>query len=273
MGVLRCCLLALLAVHAAALTLQSPRVTVTGPDAAQLFSDSLSVDGPPPTLTLGPDDALKLTFQVVESEGGKGVQPHQAFLRFYDETTGEEGIQPVRVTPGGKAKFELNMSKPPASLPPSSTAPLKVSLLLGSFTHAPAKYTLFDLHVPPSQPAPAHPDEPSFHALPEIQHTFRPEPVLPPRPVSATFAGLVLAPWALLLGLWSQIGPRVPRLFSPHILPFVASLAAFEGLLFWYWVDLRLGEVLLYGGVLSLVTALTGKQALSTIGEWRTGKK
>lgn len=50
---------------------------------------------------------LKFTFQVAESEGGKGVQPHQTFLRFYDEVSGEEGVQPVRVTPGGKAKFEL----------------------------------------------------------------------------------------------------------------------------------------------------------------------
>ena len=38
---------------------------------------------------------------------GKGVQPHQTFLRFYDPETGEEGIQPVRVGSGGKAKFEL----------------------------------------------------------------------------------------------------------------------------------------------------------------------
>ncbi|EMD35454.1 hypothetical protein CERSUDRAFT_157218 [Gelatoporia subvermispora B] len=276
MGVLRYCLLALLAiagVHASALSVQSPRVTITGPDAAQLRTESLLADGPLPTLTLGADDALKLTFQVVESDGGKGVQPHQVFLRFYDELSGEEGIQPLRVTPGGKAKFELSMSKPPASLPPSSTAPLRVSLLLGSFSHAPASYSLFDLLVPPSAPAPTHPDEPSFHARPEIVHTFRPDPALPPRPVSALFSGLVLAPWVVLLGLWSHIRPRVPRLFSPQILPFVSSLAAFEGLLFWYWVDLRLGDVLLYGGVLGLITALTGNKALSATGEWRTGRK
>lgn len=35
------------------------------------------------------------------------MQPHQTFLRFFDPKTHEEGIQPVRVTPGGKAKFEL----------------------------------------------------------------------------------------------------------------------------------------------------------------------
>jgi hypothetical protein len=52
-------------------------------------------------------ETLKFTFQVVDKDSGKGVQPHQTFLRFYDEKTNEEGVQPVRVTPGGKAKFEL----------------------------------------------------------------------------------------------------------------------------------------------------------------------
>jgi oligosaccharyltransferase complex subunit delta (ribophorin II) len=56
---------------------------------------------------LAAKDILKFTFQVVEKDNGKGIQPHQTFLRFYDEKSGEEGIQPIRVTPGGKARFEL----------------------------------------------------------------------------------------------------------------------------------------------------------------------
>ena len=43
----------------------------------------------------------------MEKEKGTGVQPHQAFLRFYDSISGEDGIQPVRVMTSGKAKFEL----------------------------------------------------------------------------------------------------------------------------------------------------------------------
>jgi len=48
-----------------------------------------------------------LTFQVLDKKLDKGVQPHQTFLRFYDAESDEEGIQPVRVTASGKAKFEL----------------------------------------------------------------------------------------------------------------------------------------------------------------------
>lgn len=50
---------------------------------------------------------MKLSFTITDKDESKGVQPHQTFLRFYDATTGEEGIQPVRVSSSGKAKFEL----------------------------------------------------------------------------------------------------------------------------------------------------------------------
>ncbi|KAI0918574.1 hypothetical protein AcV5_002527 [Taiwanofungus camphoratus] len=276
MTVLSWALLAVLSlgVHASVLTLHSPRFTITGPDAAQLRTEPISLEGKAsPALTLGPADVLKLTFQVVENDEGKGVQPHQTFLRFYDEVSGEEGIQPVRVTAGGKAKFELSMARPPASLPPTSTSPLKVSLLLGSFVHSPAKYELFDLYLPESQPAPQHPDEASFHPLPPIAHTFRPEQRIPAKAVSAFFAAFVFWPWFVLVGLWAQIRPRIPHIFSPYILPFIVTLGAFEALLLWYWIDLKLGQVLLYGGILGVFTALAGNQALSKSGQWRMGKK
>ena len=93
------------------------------------------------------------------------------------------------------------MAKPPISLPPSSDAPLQVTLLIGSPNHTPLSVPLFDLQIPASHPPPVHPDEASFHILPEIQHTFRPDQKLPPKPISAIFSAAVLAPWVVLLGL------------------------------------------------------------------------
>ncbi|KAF8995584.1 oligosaccharyl transferase delta subunit [Cyathus striatus] len=232
---------------------------------------------PSPAITLNTTGTLKVTFQVVDKDSGNGVQPHQTFLRFYDAKSGEEGIQPVRVTAGGKAKFELNVSKPPLSLPPTSlNDPLSVTLILGSTIYSPLKVDIFDLVLPPSLPVPAHPDEASFHVLPEIQHTFRPEQKLPPRPVSALFSLMVIAPWVVLVGLWSQVSPRPTHLFSPSILPFIQllTLGAFEVLLFWYWVDLKLGQVLTYGAILGVVMIFTGRNALASIGARRLqGKK
>ena len=72
-----------------------------------MFSCRISPTQQPSPLVLSATDTLKLTFQIVDKNTGKGVLPHQTFLRFYDATSGEEGIQPVRVTNGGKAKFEL----------------------------------------------------------------------------------------------------------------------------------------------------------------------
>jgi oligosaccharyltransferase complex subunit delta (ribophorin II) len=93
------------------------------------------------------------------------------------------------------------MAKPPSSLPPTSTAPLKVTLLLGSFVHSPVKIDLFDLYLPPSHLPAQHPDEASFHILPTIEHTFRPDQKSPPGFISAVFAGIVVSPWVLLLAL------------------------------------------------------------------------
>ncbi|KAI0688414.1 oligosaccharyl transferase delta subunit [Cytidiella melzeri] len=273
MGVLSLCLLSLLtltSVDAAILTLQSPRFTITSAAASQLRSEPISLKEKPSPLTLGAADVLKLSFQVVEKDGEKGVQPHQTFLRFYDPVTGEEGIQPVRVSSTGKAKFELNMAKPPASIPPTTaTNLLSVSLLLGSFEHSPAKYELFDLVLPESQSVPLHELEHTFHPQPPIHHTFRAEQKVPPRIISAAGAALVLAPWVALLGLLAHLQPSVPYLFSINIIPFIATLAAFEGLLLWYWVDLKLGQVLLYGSILGVFTAAAGKQALATKSDLR----
>jgi oligosaccharyltransferase complex subunit delta (ribophorin II) len=261
------------AAQASVLAIKSPKFTILSSEKAELRSEAITLDKKPAPLTLSPSDTLKLSFQVVEAESEKGVQPHQTFLRFYDEASGEEGIQPVRVTAGGKVKFDLNMARPPLSLPPTSTAPLKVTLILGSFVHSPAKIELFDLYLPASHAPSQHPDEASYHVLPTIKHTFRPEQKLPPKIISAVFTAVVVSPWVLLLALWIKITPSTPHLFSPSILPFTTLLAAFELLLFWYWVELKLGQVLLYGAILTVPTVFAGKQALASMGATRVGRR
>ncbi|KAA1472061.1 oligosaccharyl transferase delta subunit [Dentipellis sp. KUC8613] len=263
-------LLAAAAAHASHLTVQSPRFSVLSPTGEQVRAEPLSLSRQPEkAVELGPSDTLKLTFTVAEKETDKGVQPHQTFLRFYDEATGEEGVQPLKVSASGKAKFELNMARPPSSLPPSGEAPLKVSLLLGSFTHDPAKFDLFDLRIPESLPPPHHPDEATFHPLPEIQHTFRPEEKSPMMWISMTFLWIVLSPWLVLLFLWGQVSPSVPHLFSASTLPFTLSLILLELLIMWYWVELQLGDILLYGSGASVLAAVTGKQALAAAAQRR----
>ncbi|KAI0035431.1 oligosaccharyl transferase delta subunit [Vararia minispora EC-137] len=267
-------LLAAVAAQAAQLALQAPRVTVAAVDGSQLLSEQIPLGHAlPAPVALGPKDSLKLTFQVVQSGSQEPVQPHQTFIHFYDETTGEEGVQPVKVNANGKAKFELNMARPPSSLPPTGDTPLKVSLFLGSFVHDPAKYDLFDLAIPGSAPVAQHPEAELFRPRAAIYHTFRPEPKIPPVAISGIFTCAVLAPWLALLGLWAAVRPTVPHLFSPNILSFSMSLAGMEGLLLWYWFELRLGQVLLYGALMAIPTFFTGKSALASIAARRLGQK
>jgi oligosaccharyltransferase complex subunit delta (ribophorin II) len=275
MRVLLTTLLIAATAQAAKLTVQSPRLTITDSTGSQLRSELLSLKRKAASpIQLEETDTLKLVFQIVDKESGSGVQPPQTFLRFYDEKSKEEGVQPVRVSLGGKAKFELNVKKPPLSLPPTPNSdPLKVSLIIGSAQYDPIAVDLFDLVLPKSHPAPEHPLESTFHVLPEIKHTFRPEHKVPLTFISAAFALIVLAPWVVLVGLWSQVAPTPSRLFSPSVFPFIATLGAFEVLLFWYWVDMKLGQVLLYGGILSIPTFFAGKAALASIGSHRVGRK
>ncbi|EJD51214.1 hypothetical protein AURDEDRAFT_111834 [Auricularia subglabra TFB-10046 SS5] len=261
------------------LSIHSPRFTIfTEGSHEPKRAGPLSLGRPvSPPLNLTAQDTLKLTFSVFARNPGDvadNAKPHQTFLRFYDPVTEEEGIQPVRVKADGKAKFDLNMAKPPIALPATPTGgPLQVWLVLGSFKYQSAAYRLFELYLPRTQPAPQHPDEPSFHPLPAIHHTFRPDPKLPPRIISLVFAGAVLAPWAILLALLARIPHPLPRLASPKIAPFVALLAAFEALLFTYWLRLKLPDVLLYGAILAIPTVAAGKRALSATVQWRLGEK
>lgn len=110
------------------------------------------------------------------------------------------------------------MARPPASLPPTSNDPLKVSLYLGSFVHDPVQYELFDLIVPPSQTPAQHPDEASFHPLPEIVHTFRPEQKVPLPFISAVFTLLLSVPWIVLMALVRLCYP------SRSVLPEIRSM-------------------------------------------------
>lgn len=72
------------------------------------ISYSISVNAlPNPALNVQSTDTLRVTFTVADKSSGKGVQPHQTFIRFYDPKTHEEGIHPIRVASNGKAKFDL----------------------------------------------------------------------------------------------------------------------------------------------------------------------
>jgi len=260
-------------VSAAELTLKAPKLTVEYADSRDPLHQKLSIDKPlAKPVELESNDVLTLHFQIVTKDTDDGAQPQQAFLRLYDTQSQEEGIIPLRVTSLGKVKFQLNMAKPPTSLPPSGSNPLKASLIIGSYVHTPVTWELFDLQLPASLPAAAVPEEASYYPLPTLSHTFRPDHKAPPRVISAFFSLLVLSPWLGLVVLLTQLPQRLPNILNPSVLPFIALLASFEVLFFKYWVDMKIGQVLLYTSGLGLVTLAAGKRALTALSNQRLGK-
>ncbi|KAF8761103.1 Oligosaccharyltransferase subunit Ribophorin II [Rhizoctonia solani] len=242
-----------LALQATALSLKGPKFAVTSAKASIVRAETIELDGPLTTVTVGKSENLRVSFTVLGDDGNP-VRPYQAFLRMVDEKSGEEGIQPVKVGKDGKGKVEISISRPPVSLPPTTENPLSVSLILGSFTHTPRTVPLFNLRLPPSAPV-----------------------------VSATFAAIALAPWLVLAGLvgltpsrhtWSLTFPgiQLSQISTPlntstkalsYTGPFLSLLFALEGLLFVYWLKLRLFQVLTYGVILAVMAAGAGKRALA----------
>jgi oligosaccharyltransferase complex subunit delta (ribophorin II) len=60
-----------------------------------------------PHVILGPSETLRISFTVLDKDSGKGVIPHQTFLRLYDPVTHEEGVHPIKVSAGGKGKIDI----------------------------------------------------------------------------------------------------------------------------------------------------------------------
>jgi len=112
-----------------------------------------------------------------------------------------------------------------------------------------------------------------FHWKPEIRHKFREAERMPPTTISAAFSLLCLAPWLLLLALWTQLRVNVDGLSSSTQTTFgagfILSLAGIAFLYYLYWTRLTLLPTLAYLLALGVVAAVTGRKALSEIAQIR----
>jgi len=107
-----------------------------------------------PTVDVGKTDTLKLSFTVIDDENNnEGVQPHQAFLRFWSDS-GEEGTQPVKVSSSGKAKFELVSEHVDVRSCYSSAFHIEIRMLvdrlLASLRHLKTPFSPWTLFLAPS---------------------------------------------------------------------------------------------------------------------------
>ncbi|QSZ29766.1 hypothetical protein DSL72_004283 [Monilinia vaccinii-corymbosi] len=247
-------------------------VSVSGKGAAGGFKDKLSDHVPlAKPVSLGAADTLKIILTATEDRAAK--RPHQAFLLLRDQDTGLETAFPFSVKESGKGKVDFAQKDLPVQLLKSSK-PLRATLVLGSFGSAQAfSNHVFDLalSLDESKPIPAYEKPLRYGKLPEIKHTFRPDPQNGPKIFSLVFAAAVIATVPVLLGAWAYLGANLSHLSKAvsaapisHVL-FFGSIIAMEGIFFLYYSSWNLFQTLPAAGVVGLVAFLSGSKALSEV--------
>ncbi|GAA5980193.1 hypothetical protein JCM5350_000866 [Sporobolomyces pararoseus] len=248
------------------------------------FSSESKPSPPLRDVILSSTDTIKLSFQVTDAETSQPVQPQQAVVSWQpvDEREkkehGRQFAAVVKVRSNGKARWELDLARAPTSFLSLSKSPISLTLLLGSTKHEGLSLSLGTFQLssnlalsfpyPPNEDLPAHWEVQKYSEQPRIDWTFKTGEKKVGTVVSVLGLGMVLAPWVVLLSVFSYLRPslclRSPTA-SQSIL--ILSIISFEALFVVYWVKLRLIPTLPYFALLSGVVVLSGKRAL---GEMRS---
>lgn len=253
-------------------------VTARKGDTSPSQSSEFTVDKPISTpIVLSPGESLYLylTFKA----GDKPAVPHQAFLYMQQVDTGLETFFPIDIT-SSSAKGKLEIS--PKDLAPNfiaSPSPLALHMVIGGFTPD-IKSVFFPVaqiqpNFDPSAIAAAGKslgDLPvKYGALPELMHTFRPEPRNPPKALSLVFLVAVGTSLVGLFVAWATLGGNVsslPTAFSTSPIShpvFIGSLLTLEGIFVMYYLKWSLFKTLAAALCVAPVAFLSGSRALREV--------
>ncbi|KHJ35889.1 putative oligosaccharyltransferase subunit ribophorin ii [Erysiphe necator] len=245
-----------------------------GYSSSKVFKDKLSDHVPlanPVKLTAA--DTLKITLTAVED--GITKRPHQAMLLLRDQDTGLEVPFSFSMMANGKGKVEFTQKNFPMQLNISSQ-PLRATLLLASFGSSQAfSNHVFNLDVKRDSQAvnaaPRYEKPLRYGKLEGIDHIFKPEPKSGPIIISIIFLVAVAGSLPVLLSSWVYLGANLSHLpqairAAPiaHTLFFV-SILAMEFILFLYYYNWTLFQVLPVAGIISLIAIPSGPKALSEV--------
>ncbi|KAG5920726.1 hypothetical protein E4U42_006087 [Claviceps africana] len=257
-------------VAASAWTFSDGSVSVgkTADKVVETFADGNRVKT---VLALGHEDTLRVALTI--KEGSKAKRPHQAFLVVREAASGLEAPFPLSVKASGKAVLQISQKDLPIQLL-SSPSPLQASLVIGSTGSTKGSVApVFDMEI---KTDPVHPvQSPAaplrYGKLPEIHHTFRPDPKNPPKVVSLVFALAVLATVPALFAGWTVLGGNICHAKQAmstapisHGL-FFGSVVAMEGVFFLYYSAWNLFQTLPAVGLVGAVAVLSGTKALGEV--------
>jgi len=226
----------------------------------------------PITLSTGESLRVSLTFKA----GDEPAVPHQAFLYIQQVDTGVETFFPIDVT-SSTAKGKLEISQ--KDLPPSfitSPSPLALHMAVGDFKQNTKCAFISVAKVIPSFDTAAASNalgDPlvKYQALPEMRHTFRPDPRSPPKILTFVFLAAVGAALVGLFVAWIVLGANLSSLptalsTSPISHPlFICSLLTIEGVFVMYYLRWNLFKTLAAAVCVAPIAFLSGSRALREV--------
>uniref|UniRef100_A0A4W5QXJ3 Dolichyl-diphosphooligosaccharide--protein glycosyltransferase subunit 2 n=1 Tax=Hucho hucho TaxID=62062 RepID=A0A4W5QXJ3_9TELE len=189
-----------------------------------------------------------MTFQLVDVNTGVELTPHQTFVRFHNQKTGQEVV--FVAEPDGKNlyKFELDTAERKSEFD-SMSGTYVLHLIVGDATlENPILWNVADVVLKfLDEEAPAAIQSKTLYMpKPDIQHLFREPEKKPPTVVSNTFTALVLSPFLLLLILWFKLGANISNFsLSPSSVLF------------------HVGHTLKYLAIIGSLTFLAGNRMLA----------
>ncbi|EPX71810.1 oligosaccharyltransferase delta subunit [Schizosaccharomyces octosporus yFS286] len=193
--------------------------------------------------------------------------PHQAHILISDRKKPSSSIiYPVKVNTNGDAVLKLPLAELPSELIQSEHG-LLTTLMIGSFGDASPSSSSLGSLVFDSGSLPVFQAKSSIEAetspKPTILHTFAAPPKAANKFLSLVFSAAVAVASVALLIVWMQFAEKtsvysVSSSSLGHILFFV-SLAAAEGLLFFYWTSLTIFQLIRYSVFIFAAFAVSAK--------------
>ncbi|XP_013988611.2 dolichyl-diphosphooligosaccharide--protein glycosyltransferase subunit 2 isoform X2 [Salmo salar] len=207
-----------------------------------------------------------MTFQLVDVITGVELTPHQTFVRFHNQKTGQEVVFVAEPDSKNLYKFELDTAERKSEFD-SMSGTYVLHLIVGDATlENPILWNVADVVLKfLDEEAPAAIQSKTLYMpKPDIQHLFREPEKKPPTVVSNTFTALVLSPFLLLLILWFKLGANISNFsLSPSSVLFHVGHACMLGLMYVYWTHLNMFQTLKYLAIIGSLTFLAGNRMLA----------
>ncbi|KAM8917432.1 dolichyl-diphosphooligosaccharide--protein glycosyltransferase subunit 2 isoform 2-T2 [Spinachia spinachia] len=217
-----------------------------------------------------------MSFQLVDTNTGVELTPHQTFVKLHNQKTGQEVVFVAEPDSKSVYKFELDTAERKSEFN-SISGTYSLHLIVGDATlENPILWNVADVvlkFMDEEAPVAVQPKT-LYVPKPEIQHLFREPEKKPSTVVSNTFTALILSPLLLLLILWLKLGANMSNFsFTPSTVLFHVGHAAMLGLMYVYWTHLNMFQTLKYLAIIGGLTFLAGNRMLAQKAVKRIEKK